>query len=269
MLRNGAHNRLFLDRGASARQTRRSRVEHVALPRASVTGLVACAWSRALFPELDFVDPDAEHIVQGLSLPGNDFPEPVLLGAAVRATAVDWLARAFFEQQREARGVSYYSGLSTRGLRLHSLADWTDIELPSVAHLKRALWPAKARFSIVGRSPGDPDPLGASRGRLPVFAVLDEAWAACAPQDLDHALDVLGRNLPPGSEVVIIHEVADAIGAYTTESGYRLVQRNAARYPTLQHIERRDEADCAQHLLALGDHLGDLGAPRVEHLRVV
>ncbi|UCH75460.1 MAG: class I SAM-dependent methyltransferase [Rhodospirillales bacterium] len=115
--------------------------------------LLARAQARALFPELEFADPDAERIVKRLGLPADLFgTDPGWMrGIVCRAGWFDVCARRFLRAHPDGLGISLGAGFDTRLRRIGVRAQrWVDIDLPEVIAVKRRLVRATPRYRLLG-----------------------------------------------------------------------------------------------------------------------
>jgi O-methyltransferase involved in polyketide biosynthesis len=109
------------------------------LERTALIPLVARARARALFPELGFVDEQAENLVEALGVRLDSFgsDRSWLRGTVVRTKWIDDRCREFFENNPDGLGVALGAGLDTRYQRLNeSSIHWVDLDLPEVTALK-------------------------------------------------------------------------------------------------------------------------------------
>src|SRR5689334_2990951 len=139
--------------------------------------LAARALARRLFPNQGFVDPAAEAIAARLDYDLTRFEadRDMLRGLVERSLVLDDLLRRFLKRHPEAHVLSLGSGLSTQFERVdNGRLHWTNLDLPKVAHLRRALFPPHPRKRLVSASVTEADwtsSLGHLRG--PTFVVAE------------------------------------------------------------------------------------------------
>lgn len=254
--------------------------------------LVARAQARALFPELGFVDAEAERMVDALDLPLDSFGHDPgwLRGSVLRAKWFDNRCRRFFAANPRGLGIALGSGLNTRFLRLDLPdIDWIDIDLPEVIALKQRFVKTTNRYRMldadvtdlswierIGWRPGTPVMLTAEgllmylapahvRALFRGIAAHFSAGGAAAEMLFDYAspLMVLNSALHPA----LRHTTARfrwALG----EAG--AVRDYDARYRVVEDYDIACDCGPPTALIALMHRMATLGRPfyGLAHLRL-
>lgn len=233
----------------------------------ALLGLAACAraseggW-------LSFRDAGAETMVVSVDRAQNgDFAARPLLATALRAVAVDGLARQFAQRNPNGLGVSLFGQLCTRGVRLSHELRWVDLDTRRVARFKRSRLPVM-RGHRQRTAPFDHARWCSTllRGFSPFFCVLGEVWASHSQASWTEALGALSEQLPPGSEVVAFRPSTGPLGRMQVGGENTIVTFGNCRYPTLRPLTL-DATRRRQ--IGMGAQLAPEFAPSVHHLQVV
>ncbi len=169
--------------------------------------LSACAEASERLPGLGFSDPWAAERLERLDLDRSLYNGSGLLmkQIAIRAHAVDAIARRFFSRHPGALGIEPGAGLSARFERIdNGQLRWVDLDLPAVTELKRKLVEPGDRHALRAGSVLDPawieELVAGASG--PVLVVMEGLLPYLERDEVRGVLVALGQTLPAGSEVV-------------------------------------------------------------------
>jgi len=157
--------------------------------RTALIPLVARAQARTLFPELGFVDEQAENIVDALGLPPDSFGMDFawLRGTILRAKWFDDRCRQFFKANPRGLGVALGAGLDTRFQRLNEgTIRWVDLDLPEVIALKSHFVKATKHYRVLACDVTDPAWIDqiSWRAGMPLILAAEGLLMYLAPPDV-------------------------------------------------------------------------------------
>ena len=204
------------------------------LEKTALIPLVARAQARTLFPELGFVDEQAEYMVEALGIPLDSFGLDVawLRGTILRAKWFDDRCRQFFKANPNGLGVALGAGLDTRFQRLNEGAiRWVDLDLPEVTDLKCRFVKVTENYRVLACDVTDPawiDQIGWRAG-LPLILTAEGLLMYLAPQDV--------RNL--FREVAMHFSSGKAPFSFLFDYASPLLVLNSRFHPALMHTEAR------------------------------
>lgn len=246
----------------------------LALPRAAVRLLAACAASDRLCPELGLGDETASALFAQLGGSLDSFGRGELRCAAFRAALTDRVARDFFQRHPSGIGVALWPILGTRAHRLGGR--WLELDAPPVAALRERYLPARAGRAQSSSCLCQAAQVGASTGGPgPRLFVLDESVLPLCAGMMERALDSLCAHAPSGSELLITFDAASwlqpAPGRSQAALALELVASDhVARYPRLRFVDAasydRDLRESLQGLSAAS--VLSRGTPGLAHVRV-
>jgi hypothetical protein len=260
----------------------RTRVEHLAVPRAAVRVLAACATNASLTPYLPLDDPWAADVVQRLGCCVNQFTNTELRHSALRAWVIDELAQRFFAETPGGIGVGAWSILGTRGHRLGD-ARWIDLDAPAVAKLRRHCLPERTGWIQASACLCCSPWANALRGRdaRGFLFVLDEAVIPIQSAALVHFLDEVSRVGRTGWELIVAFDQRAAVRPVVRRSrcsAAELVVQDASgapeliRYPRLRFVDADAYSDDLRRAFAGANAVAGLhggsGQPALAHLTI-
>ncbi len=196
--------------------------------------LVARAQARTRFPELGFVDEQAEHMVEELGIPLDAFgTDPGWLrGTVLRAKWFDDRCGHFFAVNQNGLGVALGAGLNTRFHRLSERGiRWVDLDLPEVIALKRRFVKATSRYRMLACDVTDlawMDRIGWQPG-MPVVLTAEGLLMYLAPSDVRRLFGGIAARFSFG----------DAPASVLFDYASPLMVLNSALHPALKHTEAR------------------------------
>lgn len=196
--------------------------------------LVARARARALFPELDFADEEAEHIAAALGVPADLFgTDPGWMrGIVCRARWFDARCRDFFTAHKDGLGIALGAGFDTRFRRLAGAARrWVDLDLPEVIAVRRRFVAPTGRCRMLE---GDVTDLAwidrtGWRPGTPVVLTAEGILMYLAPAEVrDLFRGIAARFSKGGAPASVLFDYASPVAAF-----------NSWLHPALQHTEAR------------------------------
>ena len=114
-----------------------------------ILSLVGRAMARERFPDLGFVDAEAERLLASLDLEGRTYDDREMRASVVRTMAMDGIVADFLARHPEALVVGVHGGLSTRFSRVdNGTARFIDLDAPPVASFKRHVFGERDRHVL-------------------------------------------------------------------------------------------------------------------------
>lgn len=202
--------------------------------RTALIPLVARAQARTLFPELDFVDEQAENIVEALGIPLDSFGMDLawLRGTILRAKWFDDRCRQFFKANPSGLGVALGAGLDTRFQRLNEgMIRWVDLDLPEVIALKCRFVTATKHYRVLACDVTDPawiDQIGWRVG-MPLILAAEGLLMYLAPPDVRNLLREIAARFSCGEAPV----------SFLFDYASPLLVLNSGLHPALIHTDAR------------------------------
>lgn len=216
-------------------------VSQLAVPRAAVRQLAACAKSAELAPELLLHDEHASRLFRELGGAFENFGTGELRCSAFRTSVVDQLAGSFFSRHPGGLGVSLWPVLGTRAHRMCSHR-WLELDAPAVAALRERYLPARPGWTQLASCLCGAGKVAAGLdGAEPCLFVLDESVLPLCVEVLQRVLDSICAHARPGSELIIAFDERAPLQASRTGGALELPLGDAgelARYPRLRFVDR-------------------------------
>ena len=161
-------------------------------------------------------DAKADEILRSLDYDFSSFKDSgraVLL--AVRARQLDEWVREFLRSYPTAIVLNLGCGLDSRVLRIDppTTVDWYDVDFPEVIEARRAFYPDRPGYAMVGSSLNQPDWLERLPADQPVIAIADGVFEYLGESDVRQLLRRFADHFARG-EVVF-----DVMNAYATQTG--------------------------------------------------
>jgi len=204
------------------------------LGKTALIPLVARAQARTLFPELGFVDKQAEHMVEALRIPLNSFGTDFawLRGTVLRARWFDDRCRRFFDANPSGLGVALGAGLDTRFQRLdRGGIRWIDLDLPEIIALKSRFVAATAHYRALACDVTDPawmEQIGWRKG-TPLILTAEGLLMYLVPSDVRNLFRGIAQRFSRGSAPVsVLFDYASPI-----------LVMNSWLHPALEHTDAR------------------------------
>ncbi len=254
----------------------------LAFPRSALRVLAACASPASSCPDLPFRDRVAERVFEAVGGREDAFNPSELACTAFRALLIDRLARLFFARHPDGLGVGVWSMLGTRAHRVGS-SRWTDVDTPSVAHLRRQLVPRRNGWTQLEACFCHGSWLDALDGqeRRPMLFILDESPLPLPLEVVSRFFDQVSARAAPGTELVVAFDAqapllpsAPRLLSPALELGADAVSGGDSwtRYPRLRWIDDDDAYpdDIGVALTGVNvvaQHYGG-SVPALAHLRV-
>lgn len=202
--------------------------------RTALIPLVAHAQARTLFPELGFVDEQAERMVEALGIPLDSFGANLgwLRGTILRARWFDDRCRWFFNEHPGGLGVSLGAGLDTRFQRLNKgTIRWVDLDLPEVIALKSRFVKATRHYRLLACDMTDPawaDQVGWRAG-MPLCLIAEGLLMYLAPSDVRTLFRRIAARFSGGEAPV----------SFLFDYASPFMVLNSRLHPALMHTDAR------------------------------
>jgi O-methyltransferase involved in polyketide biosynthesis len=202
--------------------------------RTTLIPLVARAQARTLFPELGFVDEQAENMVEALGIPLDSFGMDLswLRGTILRAKWFDDRCRQFFKANSRGMGVALGSGLDTRFQRLNEgTIRWVDLDLPEVTDLKCHFVKTTKHYHVLACDVTDPAWIDqiSWRAGMPLIIVAEALLMYLDPRDARSLFrEIAARFSCGGAPVSFLFDYASP-----------LLVLNSRLHPALIHTDAR------------------------------